>query len=237
MTRSVRYQQGQLYRDHGAWFVRYRYRVRQKDGSIKLRRKASRLGNVDEFPTKTDIEPLRTSFMQKINAGQFDPDSGMTLSGFVEKVYLPWVETERRASTHKGYWEIWENHIRQRVGNIRLREFRTVHASKMLRAIADESDLTKTTLQHIKSVLSAIFTYAKNEDAYEGANPVQGAMIPGKARDPGDTFAYNLVQILRILQILQLLPKAVVATASLRDSGKANYEEWNGRITREKLSR
>jgi hypothetical protein len=29
-------------------------------------------------------------------------------------------------------------------------------------------------------------------------NPVQSAMIPGKARDPEETYAYNLVQILRI---------------------------------------
>jgi integrase len=228
MTKPVRYQQGQLYQDHGAWFVRYRDRVRQKDGSGKLQRKAKRLANIEEFPTKSDIEPLRTMFMQKINAGQFDPHSSMTLSEFVENAYLPWVEAERRASTHKGYREIWENHIRQHVGHIRLREFRTVHASKMLRAIADACDLTKTTLQHIKSVLSGIFTYAKNEDAYDGSNPVQGAMIPGRARDPGETYAYNLVQILRILHILPLLPKAVVATASfagLRE-GELRGMEW-----------
>ncbi len=63
-------------------------------------------------------------------------------------------------------------------------------------------------------MLSGVFTYAKNEGAY-GFNPVQGAMIPGKAREPEETYAYNMVQILRILQILPLLPKAVVATASL----------------------
>ncbi len=42
----------------------------------------------------------------------------------------------------------------------------------MVRAIAKEKNLTKTTLQHIKSVLSTIFTYAKNEGAFDGANPV-----------------------------------------------------------------
>jgi hypothetical protein len=70
-------------------------------------------------------------------------------------------------------------------------------------------------LQHIKSVLSGVFSYAKNEGAYDGFNPVQGAMIPGKAREPEGTYAYNIVQILRILQILPLFPKAIVATASL----------------------
>ncbi|HYY72889.1 MAG TPA: tyrosine-type recombinase/integrase [Candidatus Bathyarchaeia archaeon] len=228
MTKAVRYQRGQLYREHGAWFVRYRDRVREGNGSIKLQRRTKRLGSVEEFPTKSDIEPLRAAFMQKINAGQFSPESSMTLSDFVETVYLPWVKAERRASTYKGYKEIWENHILKRVGQIRLREFRTVRASKMLRAIAAECDLAKTTLQHIKSVLSAIFTYAKNEGAYDGTNPVQGAMIPGNARDPEETYAYNLVQILRILEFLPLLPRAVVGTASfagLRE-GELRGLEW-----------
>jgi integrase len=228
MTKPVRYQKGQLYQDHGAWFVRYRDRVRQENGSVKLQRRTRRLGDVEEFPTKSDVEILRTAFMQKTNAGQFSPDSSMMLTQFVESAYLPWVETERRASTNKGYREIWENHIRERVGQIRMREFRTVHASKMLRTIADECDLTKTTLQHIKSVLSGVFTYAKNEGAYDGFNPVQGAMIPGKAREPEETYAYNMVQILRILQILPLLPKAVVATASLAGlrEGELRGLEW-----------
>jgi integrase len=228
MTKPVRYQKGYLYTDHGAWFVHYRERVRQEDGTVKLRRRTKRLGSVEEFPTKSDIEPLRTAFMQNTNVGQYSPHSSMTLSDFVVNVYLPWVNAERRASTHKGYREIWENHIVERVGNIRLREFRTVHASKMLRAIAGDCDLTKTTLQHIKAVLSGVFTYAKNEGAYDGSNPVQGVMIPRRAREPEETYAYNLIQILRILDVLPLLPKAVVATASfagLRE-GELRGLEW-----------
>jgi integrase len=103
-----------------------------------------------------------------------------------------------------------------------------VHASKLLRAIAAECDLTKTTLQHIKAVLSGIFTFAKNEGAFDGSNPVQGAMIPGIAREPEETYAYNLVQVLRILEVLPLLPKALVATAAfagLRE-GELRGLEW-----------
>ena len=64
----------------------------------------------------------------------------------------------------------------------------------MLRAIAGDCDLTKTTLQHVKSVLSGIFTHAKNEGAFDGVNPVTDARIPGSAREPGETYAYNLNQ-------------------------------------------
>jgi integrase len=53
-------------------------------------------------------------------------------------------------------------------------------------------------------------------------------MIPGNARDPAETYAYNLVQILRILEVLPLLPRAVVGTASfagLRE-GELRGLEW-----------
>jgi hypothetical protein len=39
--------------------------------------------------------------------------------------------------------EIRNNHIRDRVGHIQMREFRTVDASKMLKAIAEDNDLSK----------------------------------------------------------------------------------------------
>ena len=68
-----------------------------------------------------------------------------------------------------------------------MREFRTVDASKMLKASAEENDLSKTTLQHIKSMLSAVFAHAKNEGAFGGVNPVQDARIPRNAREPGET--------------------------------------------------
>ena len=79
----------------------------------------------------------------------------------------------------------------------------TVDAIRMVRAIAKENDLTKTTLQHIKSVLSTIFTYAKNEGAFDGANPVDGVLIPMHAKEPGETHAYDLVQVLQILERLR----------------------------------
>ena len=220
MTKTVRYQEGHLYVHHEAWYVRYRERVRQVDGSIKLRQRASRLGSIKRYPRETQIKPLLAEFMQKLNAEKFASEYSMTLTEFGEKIYLPYIE-EKRASTKKGYEEIWMNHIRDRVGHIQLREFRTVDASRLLKAIANENDLSKTTLQHIKGVLSGIFTHAKNEGAFDGANPVQEARIPTNAREPAETYAYNLTQICRILEFLPLLPKAVVATAAyagLRES-------------------
>ena len=119
---------------------------------------------------------VRALFMQTVNRDRLSANSRITLTAFVEGAYLPWTKEERRASTSKGHHEIWINHIRDHVGELHLREFRTVDASRMVRTIAKENDLIKTTLQHIKSVLSTIFTYAKNEGAFDGANPVDGGI-------------------------------------------------------------
>lgn len=105
---------------------------------------------------------------------------------------MPWTKEERRASTSARYHGIWRKHLHDRVGEIRLREFRTVDASRTLRAIAKENSLTRRTLWSIKSVLSTIFTYAKNEGAFDGANPVEGAPIPNNTREAGEPHAYDL---------------------------------------------
>ena len=228
MTQAVRYQEGYLFKHHGAWFVRYRERVQRMDGSIQSRQRAKMLGSVQDYPRASEIKPLFVEFMQRLNAGKFSPNSSMTLKEFIETVYVPYIH-EKRASTRATYKGILENHIKERVGHIRLREFRTVDASKMLKAIAADRELTKTTLQHIKGVLSGVFTHAKNEGAFDGVNPVQDARIPSNAREPRETYAYNLAQIRRILEYLPLLPKAIVATASyagLRE-GELRGLEWS----------
>ena len=96
---------------------------------------AERLGSVEDFATKADVEAVRMAFMQKVNGAQTSPHPSMTLSEFSEQFYLPWVERELRASTYKGYRDIWNLYLSERVGQIRLRRFRTVDASKMLRAL------------------------------------------------------------------------------------------------------
>src|ERR1700730_1863250 len=57
--------------------------------------------------------------------------------------------------------------------------------------------LGRTTLKHIKSFLSAVFSYAKNQGVLDGVNPIQDAMIPKKAPAPPDTHAATLEEGMR----------------------------------------
>jgi hypothetical protein len=108
--------------------------VQVEDGSLKFKQRAKMLGRLERYPRESDIMPLKVEFMHRLNAGKFTPESSMNLKEFVEHIYLPYTD-ELRGSTKKGYREIWNNHISDRVGQIRLREFRTVDASRMLKAI------------------------------------------------------------------------------------------------------
>ncbi len=232
MKVKFHYQKGYLYEDHGAWYVQYRQRISQLDGSSQLKRVSKCLGRSNDFSNIFEVEKSRESFMQTVNRDRLSANSRITLTAFVEGAYLPWTKEERRASTSKGHEEIWINYLRNRVGELRLREFRTVDASRMLCAIAKERDLTKTTLQHIKSVLSTIFTFAKNDGAFDGANPVDGVLIPWDAREPGETHAYDLTQVLQILDRLPLIAKGLVATAAFAGLrlGELRGLEWTDYI-------
>jgi integrase len=77
-------------------------------------------------------------------------------------------------------------------------------------------------------VLSGIFTHARNEGAFDDANPIQGARIPRNARESDETFAYELAQICRILEFLPLFPKAIIATAAFAGlrRGELRGLEW-----------
>ena len=134
MKVNFHYQEGYLYEDHGAWYVQYRQQISQADGSSQLKHVSKHLGRSKDSSNIFEVEQCRASFMQTANRDRLSANSRITLTAFVEGAYLPWTKEERRASTSKGHQEIWINYLRNRVGELRLREFRTVDASRMLRS-------------------------------------------------------------------------------------------------------
>jgi integrase len=128
----------------------------------------------------------------------------MTVLHFIDYKYLPWVRQKKKPSTIKGYVDIFENHIRSRVGGIRLRDFRTVDAQRILDDIDQNQKLSHRSLIHIKSFLSGGFSFAKRIGAFDGANPLQGrgTVIVGGHNNTEDTYAYSLDEILKMLDVL-----------------------------------
>jgi len=63
MKTNFCYQNGYLYEHHGAWHVRYRQRISQDDGSIKLKHVSKHLGRSKDFSNILEVEQCRTSFI------------------------------------------------------------------------------------------------------------------------------------------------------------------------------
>ena len=59
MKATLRYQHGCLYVDHGAWYVKYRQRIAQEDGSGKLTRTSRFLGRTKEFANIFDVSMVQ----------------------------------------------------------------------------------------------------------------------------------------------------------------------------------
>ena len=81
---------------------------------------------------------------------------------------------------------------------------------------AQSCEVRTAAFEPVKSVLRTIFTCAKNEGAFDGANPVDSVLIPWNAREPGQTHAYDLGQVLQILDLLPLLAKSPCRDCGLR---------------------
>jgi hypothetical protein len=94
----------------------------------------------------------------------------VTIDDFVEGVYLPWNEEHRRPSTAKGYRDIWEDHLKTLCARIWLKDARTYHVQGWLNQIGTDK-LSRNTLKHVKSVISGIFTLAKQQDYFQGGKP------------------------------------------------------------------
>jgi integrase len=128
-----------------------------------------------------------------------------------------------------------------------LRNTRTFQVQGWLNTIG-ATGLSRNTLKHVKSVISAIFTLAKQQDYFQGENPARDTAVNPGAPEPQETYAYSLDEI---QTILSLLPEpagtafAVAAFMGLRHGeiqgllwedyrGGEMYVSraiWNGRIT------
>jgi integrase len=108
--------------------------------------------------------------------------------------------------------------------------------------------LSRNTLKHVKSVISGIFTLAKQLDYFQGENPARDSSINPRAAEPQETYAYSLEEIQTILSLLAepaATAFAVAAFMGLRHGEIQgllweNYREgelfvsrsiWNGHIS------
>lgn len=243
-----RKQNGQIVRIGDRWYVRY-WERRNIGGTVERKRVTQQLGAVTTRGKRppAEIEKEAQRHMATVNGGAIPAARIVTIGDFVESVYLPWIEQHKRPSTAKGYRDIWEDHLKPITEKMWLKDTRTYHVQGWLNQIGKGS-LSRNTLKHIKSVVSAIFTLAKQQDYFHAENPARETAINPGAAEPQETYAYSLEEIDGILTRLPEPAATAFAIAAfmglrygeIRGLVWENYanEEmqvtrsiWNGRIT------
>src|SRR5207244_2726979 len=158
-----RHQAGHIFESaSGAFHVRY-YATEILDGQARRVQRSHLLCHKDDkhYSTKCKaVKLLRDEFMRRVNVSQAN-EQDMTIADFWEQRYLPFVQANMKASTVRGYLQIWNQHLKHHFADMTLQSYRTHVGSSFLLS------LTKTqgrrTLNHIRSLASGIFTHAINE--------------------------------------------------------------------------
>ena len=223
-------QTGNLFRRHGAWFLRF-YRDELVNGQPVRCRACVRLAPVNEqYRSRKDLQSEIDRHLLPVNRGSL-PEGGLTFAQFYENHFLPHLEARnRKASTRRFYRDTFKVHLRDRVGHIRLRDFTTATAQGVLNSI----DLSHQSLLRIKTCMSAAFTVARQLDFLREANPVVGAKAEGR-RTHFRGYAYTLKEIAAMLAELGEPARTAVAVAAFTGFREGEvrglkWEDYSGDI-------
>jgi integrase len=204
------------------------------EGALVWRELSSVIGSCEEYPRKGDIWQDYQDFMAEINAMHLESKPGDPhLSYFVDRIYFesPAV-TGLERSTVDGYKDMWRLHLKPLLQNETLSGLRPVTITRILDRLAQEKDLSKRTLAHIKAFLGGIYTFARNRGHFDGANPVQGVKLP-KAKAPEETYAYSLKEETAMMTVVKseraLLAIAIASWTGV-DKGELEALRWADRI-------
>ncbi len=188
---------------HGRhWWLRYwEYQIRN---GVRVRVRASKkLAPIGAaYPDKRSVEPLAWKHLEPLNTRLQTPEAATPITEFIETVYLPMVKQFLRPSTYKNYKnDEYEIHFKHRLGNLRLRDFRTAHGQRLLSAIAkDNPQLGHKTLLRLKSFLSGVFKHARTEGYLdEQQNPMRDVTLPRSVRRvkfKGETYSAKDITVL-----------------------------------------
>jgi integrase len=209
----MRQQTGYLFHRGNSWFVRYY----DTDASGKRIQKCEKLKVAygGEYRTRRSVQTFIYEILAPLNSGLLNPQATMTVVEFVDTIYLPeHVEKKLRPASLKQYRDVWRNHLKNRMGKLTLRGFRTVHGEQMLSDIAAKAKLGRSSLRHCKAFLSGCFKQAKRLGILDGLNPIQDTSIPNVPEASEDTYAYSLAEIKSMLAVLPEPARTIVLTAA-----------------------
>jgi integrase len=188
-----------------------------------------------DYRTAKSVRPFVQELLAPLNTGLLNSQSTMLVTEFVDRVYLPEHVTKKlRPASLKQYRDVWQNHLKPRMGKLTLRGFRTLHGEQMLAKIAEQTKLGRSSLRHCKAFLSGAFKQAKRLGILDGVNLIMDVSIPHAPEAEEDTYAYNLGEIKAILAVLGEPAWTIILTAALTGLRKSElrglaWENFDGK--------
>lgn len=215
----------------------------KKDGKAVRKQLCKKLADVcDAYRNEKSVRPLADEVLGPINAGTQDIRGTMAISDFIEGTFLPEVQRDKRPSTYKNYTHIFQIHVKPRLGEIALRQFRCCDGETLLRDVARQNkkkngdQLRHNTLERIKSFLSGVFATARRLGALDTQNPMRDTRVPAGS-PPSVTHAYSLAQTNSMLAVLPEPVKTIILTFALTGLRQGEvrglrWQDFNGKELR-----
>jgi integrase len=194
-----RYQKGNL-RKRGkrnpVWELQWWTDCINADGTIGRKRESTILGYVSEL-TRRQARKRAEEHLRPLNLGKVTPLSNLPFRVFIERHFVPNVFPTLKLSTQGRYRCTLNTHLLPAFGDSRLCDIGTIDLQHFVLQKM-EGGLSWATCDHLRNLVSKIFTTAKKWNFFLGQNPALGVELPEK----------NVVREKHVLtpsEILQLL--------------------------------
>ena len=198
-----REQHGTIILRSGKWYVSY-WQERNVNGTVERKRVTHYLGEKTKGKNPSpDIEEACKRHMATVNTNTcaVKPEQVLTITSFVDSVYMPWVRANKQASTINGYEKLWKKHLKGHFGNMLLSDYQPRHATALLSKLA-EKQLGLNAVKHVRSLMSGIFQHAAAL-GYTSTNPIHFAKVLVTPRAPKATPHYTIMEMASALTVLQ----------------------------------
>jgi len=213
-------QSGELYVQDGVWKVRWCQEAIDGAGILMERRwRAPAMVGPATGPNGVSQEEAQRIALQSVVSQTAEREEelqpGMTITDFVERVFIPEHVATQTASGRTHYQAILKHVLTPEeadrvfragsrgslaklkaipdwpyLGNLLLQETRAADVQRLIGA-AVARDYSAQTVKHIRNVVASIFTHARKRQLFYGDNPATPVILPKMVRKEAHTLTFS----------------------------------------------